>query len=124
MSRRRITWSQAVALATLVLQAGGCTGWHTESEVSPSELVEQRHPTRLRVDLLSGGRVEMRDPVLRGDTLIGRAGRDTVRIAAANIATAARRRFSVGRTIARVGIGVGTVFGLALLGCAADPCGY
>ena len=124
MSRRRFTRSQAVALAALVLQAGGCTGWHTESEVSPTALVEQRHPTRLRVELLSGGRVELRDPELRGDTLIGRAGRDTVRIAAADVATAARRRFSVGRTVARVGIGLGTVFGLALIGCAADPCGY
>jgi hypothetical protein len=25
---------------------------------------------------------------------------------------------------ARVGIGVGLLFGIAALGCAADPCGY
>ena len=90
MSHRRFTRSQAVALAALVLQAGGSTGWHTVPGVSPAELIEQRHPTRLRVELLSGGRVELRDPVLRGDSLIGLAGRDTVRIAASDVATAAQ----------------------------------
>jgi hypothetical protein len=56
MSRRRFTWSQAVTFAALVAQAVGCTAWHTESGVTPSELMEPRHPSRPRVELLSGRR--------------------------------------------------------------------
>jgi hypothetical protein len=87
-------------------------------------LTEQRQPSRVRLQLRSGARVELRDPVVRGDTVVGRSRRDTMRVVSADVVSTARRRFSAGRTLVRVGIGAGLFVGSVLVGCSADPCGY
>ena len=61
---------------------------------------------------------------MQGDSVIGLVKADTARVAASDVTATALRRFSFGRTAARVGIGVGLLFGVAALACEADPCGY
>lgn len=123
MRRRRLAYPRAVVLAALLLQTTGCSTWHTESGVSATALTT-RHPSRVRLELSSGDRVELREPALRGDTLFGRVDRDSVRVPVADVVTTADRRFSAGRTASAVGLSLGVLFGLAALACAADPCGY
>ena len=121
MPRRRFPHSRSVVVVVLLLAASGCTGWHADPGVSPTAVIAE-HPSRVRLELSSGRQVELRDPAVRGDTVVGWAGHDTVEVAAADIMTVSRRRFSFGRTVARVGIGVGALYGLAALVCAMDPC--
>ena len=88
-------------------------------------LLATNPPSRLRVQLHSGQRLELRNPTIDHDTLTGLVGRrDSARVAVTDIATVSQRRFSTGRTAARIGLGVGLLFGVAAVACAADPCGY
>jgi len=111
-------------LAAVLLHASGCSTWHTEPGVNRGAVVANHQPSRIRLQLRSGERLELRNPALHHDTLIGLVGRDSVRVPVADVAAVADRRFSAGRTAATVGLSVGALFGLALVACAADPCGY
>ena len=122
MRRSRLAPIHAVVLAAMLLPATGCSSWHDTPGLDAAALVQQ--PSRVRLRLTSGQRVELRQPTVQGDSVIGLAKGDTTRVAAADVASTGLRRFSVGRTAARVGIGVGLLFGIAALACAADPCGY
>jgi len=123
MRRSRLALIHSLILAVLPLPATGCSSWHDTPGLDAAALTEQQ-PSRVRLRLTSGQRVELRQPTLQGDSVIGLAKGDTTRLAASDVASTGIRRFSVGRTAARVGIGVGLLFGLAALACAADPCGY
>jgi hypothetical protein len=111
-------------LATVLLQASGCSSWHAEPGANAAVLIATTSPSRVRLQFHTGQRLELRNPALDHDTLIGMVGHDSARAAIADIATVAQRRFSAGRTAARVGLSLGVLFGLAALACAADPCGY
>jgi hypothetical protein len=124
MRARRMALPRAAVLATVLLQASGCSSWHAESGANAAAVIANNPPSRVRLQLHTGQRLELRHPVLDRDTLIGFVGDDSARTAIADIATVSRRRFSAGRTAARVGLSLGVLFGLAALACAADPCGY
>ena len=115
---------RTAVLAIVLLQASGCSSWHVEPGTNAASLMATNTPSRLRLQLHTGQRLELRNPALDRDTLTGFVGRDSARAAIADIATVAHRRFSAGRTAARVGLSLGVLFGLAALACAADPCGY
>ena len=124
MGPRRLALSRAAVLTAVLLQASGCSSWHAEPGVSAAALMVKNAPSRVRLQLHTGQRLELRHPALDRDTLIGLVGHDSARVALAEIAMVAQRRFSAGRTAARVGMSLGVLFGLAALACAADPCGY
>lgn len=122
MCRRRLAPFHIVVLAATLLQATGCSSWHSSPGLDSAALV-QGQPSRVRLRLTSGRQVELNRPALRGDSVIGLVKGDTTRVAAADVTSTAVRGFSVGRTAVRVGITFGVLFGLAALACAADPCG-
>jgi hypothetical protein len=122
--RGRPALRRAAVLVTVLLQTSGCHSWHAEPGMNAAALLAPTPPSRLRLQLHSGQRFEVRQPRLEQDTLFGLVGRDSARVALSDIATVAQRRFSTGRTAARVGLSLGVLFGLAALACAADPCGY
>lgn len=124
MRQPRLALLRAAVLATVLLQASGCSTWHTEPGVTAAALIATHHPSRVRLQMLSGQRLELRHPGLDRDSLMGLVGHDTARVAFIDVGTVAVRRFSAGRTAVRVGLGLGLLFGLAALACAADPCGY
>ena len=124
MRPHRMALPRVAVLAAVLLQTSGCSSWHTEPGASVAPLIANHAPSRVRLLLRTGQRLELRHPVLDHDTLIGLVGHDSARTAIADIATVAERRFSAGRTAARVGLSLGVLFGLAALACAADPCGY
>jgi hypothetical protein len=123
MRRSRLAPFHTVVLAATLLQATGCSSWHTAPGLDTAALIQDQ-PSRVRLRLTSGQLVELRQPTVRGDSVLGLVRGETNGVAAADVASTAVRRFSVGRTAARVGITFGLLFGLAALACAADPCGY
>jgi hypothetical protein len=124
MCRHRRMLPRAALLTAVLLQASGCSSWHVEPGANAAAMLVKRTPSRVRLQLHTGQRLELHHPALDHDTMIGLVGHDSTRTAIADIATVAERRFSAGRTAARVGLSLGVLSGLAALGCAADPCGY
>jgi hypothetical protein len=121
---RRLALPRAAVLTAVLLQANGCSSWHIEPGMNAAALIAKSPPSRGRLQLHTGQRLELRQPTVDRDTVIGLVGHDSARAAIADIATVAQRRFSVGRTAIRMGLSLGVLFGLAALACAADPCGY
>jgi glycerol-3-phosphate O-acyltransferase len=112
---------RGLALLMLVLHLTGCTTWRPVT-VSPSQLVEEEQPERLRIVRADGTQMVIGAPRVESDSLTalvwgrgddgrGRAQyRDTVRIALSDVSTVAVSRFSAGRTaVAVVGIFFGVV---------------
>jgi hypothetical protein len=123
MHRRWLAPFHTVVLAATLVQATGCSSWRSSPGLDSAAVVQSQR-SRVRLRLTSGQQVELKRPVLQGDSVTGLVKGDTTRVAAADVRLTAVRRFSLGRTAVRVAIGFGLLFGLAALACAADPCGY
>jgi len=52
------------------LACSSCSHWRRQW-IDPTLVVERDHPTRLRATLLDGSRVEVRNPAVPGDSLVG-----------------------------------------------------
>lgn len=89
----------------LVLTVTACSTWSSVGVVGPAAFVESERPVRVRVSRTGERRVVLRDPVVRGDSLVGLADGETVRIAVADVGRLEVRRLSFFRTLA---LGVGT----------------
>jgi hypothetical protein len=59
----------AITVASLAALAG-CYNWHVET-APPAEVIQQQHPGRIRLTVLSGDRFELKSPTLAGDTIVG-----------------------------------------------------
>src|SRR5262245_31323530 len=60
-----------LAAIGFALAMGGCAGW-TKQAASPEVLLQQgKHPHKMRVTLVDGSRLEIQDPAIRGDSLVG-----------------------------------------------------
>jgi len=134
MSTRRI--SPAVAL---LIVGAACTTWHTES-LSPQDLVAAKHPSRVRVGLVSGDRLVIRDRRVVADTLLGidvtgvrkgplwplvPAGRGTpIGLPISQVRAIATRQFSALKTGIAVGGSVAFViaFAAAVQGACTPSC--
>ena len=71
--RGRAWWGGTERIAFtvwLAASAGACTSWQTQ-EVSPEQLVTERHPEAIRVTLSDSSRLEVISPVMVGDTVVG-----------------------------------------------------
>jgi len=73
--QRQAMWARTERMAFavwLLASAGACTSWQTQ-EVSPQELIAQKHPDEIRVTLPDSSQVEISLPSLAGDTVLGTA---------------------------------------------------
>ena len=71
--RTHTMWARTERLAFVVwltASVGACTGWQTV-EVTPQQLIDERHPSTIRVTRQDGSRVELAHPYTVGDTLLG-----------------------------------------------------
>ena len=59
-------------LAAMALN--GCSRWQVQ-QVTPQQLISDRSPRSVRIRQHSGPLVVLREPFLRGDTILGRSGR-------------------------------------------------
>jgi hypothetical protein len=110
---------------SLVLCAAlaACHTWEvTPSAIDQNSLAKGSH---VRVHVKSGARPELWSARLKPDSLIGRAGRDRIAIATADITSIETARFSNGRTAALVATGVLAVpVGFLLLLFTSDGISY
>ena len=60
-------------LSCLLLPAylSSCTAWHVQG-AGPAQVVEEEHPSQLRVTMVDNSEVLLDEPYVSGDTLIGR----------------------------------------------------
>ena len=116
--------ARAVLLLFLLLNLTACSTWQSIGPVSPGRFIELDQPERVRV---TGGDVlerEVVSPSVEGDQLVG-AGDFSVPLE--DILRLEVRRFSVGRTVMWVAVGVGAyvaafVAVMTLLSCETEPC--
>ncbi len=126
MSARRI-------LSCILLPAylSSCTAWHVQ-RASPAQVVQEEHPSEIRVTTISHSEVVLKAPRVSGDTLIGvgpaswagseYAVSDTgsaLAIPLANISQVALKKQDKKSVL--IGAGIILAVGAVLL-VVADPC--
>jgi hypothetical protein len=57
-----------IALLLLGLHLGACSRWEPTT-VSPREVIEEQEPSAVRLTRTDGTRVEMKEPVIRSDSM-------------------------------------------------------
>jgi len=67
-----------IACLLLLAYLPACTSWHVGTP-TPAQFVETQHPKRVRVTRSDGTKMELRTPMVQGDSLLGTAGEDTTR---------------------------------------------
>ncbi|HTO72349.1 MAG TPA: hypothetical protein VMJ30_00955 [Gemmatimonadales bacterium] len=69
--RRNSIAFRATAGVLLVSYLSACTGYHTE-EATPREVVTTKHPDRVRITRQDGSQIELLQPAIEADSVIGR----------------------------------------------------
>ena len=105
--------------AALMVQTIGCTAWEVQ-QVSPGDLIERDHPSKVQLRHADGTRRTLRHPSVEGNSLVGAGRKDTVRVALADVNRVAVRKFSPLKTFGLTAVIVGGFFGFACL----MACGY
>jgi hypothetical protein len=108
-------WSPIVGTLLITAQLSGCTTWRVE-RVSPAQLVEQEHPSRIRVKRSDGRREVWYRPTVVGDSLQGSSSETRSRpdriVALADVASVSTHHFSAGKTLG-LGLGITAVAAIA-----------
>ncbi len=107
MTRYRI---RAVLLLFLMLHLTACYTWQGVATTSPAGMIEATQPDRVRVTVRGEGEVELENPSVEGDQLVGtiptRSGGGFVTSDASvtleDVLQIEIREFSMGRTIGLV----------------------
>jgi hypothetical protein len=121
-----------IASLLLLLHLAACTTWHVGTP-TPAEFVEREHPQKVRVTRRDGISLELKSPVVRGDSLVGTAvtiheapttglapaSRDSavslLSIALSDVQSVKVERASPGRSFLAVIAGVIVVIGLVAI---------
>ena len=96
----------------LVVFVFGCTSWHVEG-VTPQAFFANQPPARVRVTLVSGEKLEIHQPRLVGDSVLGtpRPGGFPVQVALADIREVETSGTSTAKS-AGLGLGIVAVIGV------------
>jgi hypothetical protein len=105
----------------LGLTLGGCVSWRPY-EAGSSLSAKEHLPTSLRATRQDSTRLVLASPFVRGDTLYGRVGYDTLGVSMEEIVGLEWERLSAGRTAGLL-LGVPAVLGLTYLAmCGGSQC--
>jgi hypothetical protein len=101
-----------IGLLLLTLHMAACASWEPAA-VSP-QLIQYEEPDQVRLTVANGDRVLVRNPEVRGDSIVGRAAHayqtDTiVAVAVSEVRHLEVRRFDWGKTGALLVIGLSIV---------------
>ena len=118
MSRRPLS----IALSVLVT-LNACTSWQI-APTAPAQVVSERHPKQVRVRKADGRKVVLREPLVRGDSLLGLAGRDTTGLALGEVDSLEVKRVDAGKTTAFVLFTAGILFAVAYVAAANAYTGF
>ena len=114
-----MTRYRAVLLLFLVLHLTACYTWQGVATTSPAEVIEATQPDRVRVVVRGEGEVELANPSVEGDQLVGAGG---VSMPLADVLMLETREFSLGRTIGLV-LGTVVLVPVALIAALLIDCG-
>ena len=89
----------------LVVVLGGCATW-TPQGLTPQAVIEKDHPEQVRVTRRNGSRVELRTPVIVGDSMHGETKVGRTGVALEDISYLSLNRGNRPVTAALTGIGV------------------
>ena len=88
---------QRVIAALLMVMLTACQSWRPAT-FSPRQLLPEDQPSSLRVTLMNGETVTVRDPIMRNDSIVGAT--DTgLGVASRDVRLLEVQRLEVGRTI-------------------------
>jgi hypothetical protein len=115
MTRYRL---RAVLLLFLLLNLTACYTWQGVGTTSPAGLIEATQPDRVRVLTPGGVQVELENPSVEGDQLMGADGAS---LPLADVLMLETREFSIERTLllAIAILPLGVLLGM--LACGIDP---
>ncbi len=113
MSGFTITFRRAIALVLTPVIIAGCYSWVAVEDVAPQTVVETKHPSRIKVETNGGDRIELLDPRIAGDSLVGDANGYSVAVALADVTRVETREAFVLGTLMVVGLVAGTVYVIA-----------
>jgi len=108
--RRDAIAFRATAAILLASYLPACTGWHAQS-TTPEQVLTTKHPERVRVTRQDGFRIELLQPVIEADSVVGRdaraAGPDSLKprvaVALADIRTVELHQTKAAETVLLVG---------------------
>ena len=116
-----MTRYRSVLLFFLVLHLTACYTWQGVATTSPAGVIEATQPDRVRVVVRGEGEVELANPSVEGDQLVGADG---VSLPVEDILALEVRNLSVLRSIfAGLGIVYGVAGAILLAECASQPGG-
>ena len=126
--RKRAPFVRGVALALFVLYLPACTTWRAQSFPAQA-VIRDDHPKRIRLTRLDGSRVELTNPRIVGDSIVGtrpgwRGFVDGPAVALDDIRIVETREIDDGKTTALVvGLGIAGLAVAAVVAAAAqdDP---
>ena len=99
MTRYRI---RAVLLLFLMLHLTACYTWQGVATTSPAGVIEVTQPERVRVHIPDGVQVELENPLVEGDQLLGTNG---VALPLADVLMLEIQKFNFGKkTIGLIGL--------------------
>ena len=104
---RMVPASRLVATGLMLISISGCMGWRTTS-VAPRQLLATKGVPAVRVTRLDKSKVEIWNPVLQGDSIVGNpTDRAIARLVMplSQVNTIATRGTSIGRTLL-IGLGI------------------
>jgi len=113
-----------VTLLIFAWAGSACTSWRAYPE-TPADILLLRKPGRVRVHLSDGAQVQLRNPAVVGDSLVGNAGRHRIQL---RLPVADIEHLSLARTnwllISLVGLAAIPVAGIAhfMIYCSAHGC--
>ena len=121
----RTPLARRVVAALLLVLVTACHSWQPTS-VSPQRLIPEDQPSSVRVTLMNGETVTVKNATLRNDSIVGATDAGGAAVASRDVRLFEVQRFSVGKTI---GLGVlltGLAFGVfvAVLCAASGPDDY
>ena len=94
-----MTRYRAVLLLFLVLHLTACYTWQGVATTSPAEVIEATQPDRVRVTVRGEGEVELENPSVEGDQLLGANGAS---LPLADVLMLEIREFDIVRTVGLV----------------------
>ena len=72
MKRFRSRYARRVLVPVMVVSLlSGCSYWHVQ-EMTPSQVVTEKEPDRVRLTMLDGARVELSEPQVVGSEILGK----------------------------------------------------
>ena len=121
MKNQTLRFRRLVAVIVLPTYLAACTSWRVQ-ETAPAQLFEQEQPTNVRATLTDGTTIELENPRVSGDRLIGvRDGLETG-VSLSTVEALAVREPDTGKTIGVVLLSVVAVVGVLAAVAYAVTC--